>query len=95
MLHHFTISQGSMAFAAFCHYAYFILFDKMPIFRFACVTIIYMSSRKTVAQQSLVLITSTARFQSQTLAETYRAILPEILNFIRSPLLQGTALNCM
>lgn len=48
-----------------------------------------------VAQQSLVLITSTARFQSQALAETYRAILPEVLNLVRSPLLQGTALNCM
>lgn len=48
-----------------------------------------------VAQQSLVLITSTARFQSQALAEIYRAILPEVLNLVRSPLLQGTALNCM
>lgn len=48
-----------------------------------------------VAQQSLVLITSTARFQSQALADTYRLILPEVLNLVRSPLLQGTALNCM
>lgn len=48
-----------------------------------------------VAQQSLVLITSTARFQSQALTETYRIILPEIMNLVRSPLLQGTALNCM
>lgn len=48
-----------------------------------------------VAQQSLVLLTSTARFQSQALRETYQTILPEILNLVRSPLLQGTALNCM
>lgn len=48
-----------------------------------------------VAQQSLVLITSTARFQSQALRETYQLILPEIMNLVRSPLLQGTALNCM
>lgn len=48
-----------------------------------------------VAQQSLVLLTSTARFKSQALVETYRMILPEILNLVRSPLLQGTALNCM
>lgn len=48
-----------------------------------------------VAQQSLVLITSTARFQPQALIETYPMILPEILNLVRSPLLQGTALNCM
>lgn len=48
-----------------------------------------------VAQQSLVLITSTARFQSQALVVTYHSILPEILNLVRSPLLQGTALNCM
>lgn len=48
-----------------------------------------------VAQQSLVLITSTARFQSQALIEIYRIILPEVMNLVRSPLLQGTALNCM
>lgn len=48
-----------------------------------------------VAQQSLVLITSTARFQSQALASTYPVLLPEIMNLVRSPLLQGTALNCM
>lgn len=48
-----------------------------------------------VAQQSLVLLTSTARFQSKALVDTYRLILPEVLNLLRSPLLQGTALNCM
>lgn len=48
-----------------------------------------------VAQQSLVLITSTARYQSQALKDTYKLILPEILNLVRSPLLQGMALNCM
>lgn len=48
-----------------------------------------------VAQQSLVLITSTARFQSQALTETSRVILPEVLNLVRLPLLQGTALVCM
>lgn len=48
-----------------------------------------------VAQQSLVLLTSTARYQSKALVDTYRIILPEVLNLLRSPLLQGTALNCM
>lgn len=48
-----------------------------------------------VAQQSLVLLTSTARFKNQALFETYQVILPEIMNLVRSPLLQGTALNCM
>lgn len=48
-----------------------------------------------VAQQSLVLLTSTARYQSKALVDTYVLILPEVLNLLRSPLLQGTALNCM
>lgn len=48
-----------------------------------------------VAQQSLVLLTSTARYQSKALVDTYQLILPEVLNLLRSPLLQGTALNCM
>lgn len=47
-----------------------------------------------VAQLSLILLTSTARFQSQALIGVHLAILPEVMTLLRSPLLQGTALNC-
>lgn len=48
-----------------------------------------------VAQLSLVLLTSTAKFQSrQALAGIHTVILPEVMTLVRSPLLQGTALNC-
>lgn len=48
-----------------------------------------------VAQLSLVLLTSTAKYQSQALIGTYQTIVPEIMQLVRSPLLQGAALNCM
>lgn len=48
-----------------------------------------------VAQLSLVLLTSTAKYKSQALMETYASILPELMNLVRSPLLQGAALSCM
>lgn len=48
-----------------------------------------------VAQLSLVLLTSTAKYKSQSLVETHKAIIPELMNLVRSPLLQGAALNCM
>lgn len=48
-----------------------------------------------VAQLSLVLLTSTAKFKSQALVETYGTILPELMQLVRSPLLQGAALSCM
>lgn len=47
-----------------------------------------------VAQLSLVLLTSTAKFQSQALVGAHTAFLPEVMTLVRSPLLQGTALNC-
>lgn len=47
-----------------------------------------------VAQLSLVLLTSTAKFQSQALVGVHNAILPEVMTLVRSPLLQGTALSC-
>lgn len=47
-----------------------------------------------VAQLSLVLLTSTAKFQRDALLGVNTAILPEVLTLLRSPLLQGTALNC-
>lgn len=48
-----------------------------------------------VAQLSLVLLTSTAKYQSrQALVGIHTAILPEVMTLVRSPLLQGTALNC-
>lgn len=47
-----------------------------------------------VAQLSLVLLTSTAKYQSQALVGVHTAILPEIMNLVRSPLLQGSALTC-
>lgn len=48
-----------------------------------------------VAQLSLVLLTSTAKYQSQALVGTYQTIVPEIMQLVRSPLLQGAALHCM
>ncbi|XP_055681122.1 cullin-associated NEDD8-dissociated protein 1 [Lutzomyia longipalpis] len=45
-----------------------------------------------VAQLSLVFLTSAAQQQPQ--AGVYEAILPEVMTLVRSPLLQGTALNC-
>lgn len=48
-----------------------------------------------VAQLSLVLLTSTAKYKSEALMETYAMILPELMQLVRSPLLQGAALNCM
>lgn len=47
-----------------------------------------------VAQLSLVLLTSTAKYQNQALVGVHNAILPEVMHLIRSPLLQGAALNC-
>jgi hypothetical protein len=47
-----------------------------------------------VAQLSLVLLTSAAKKQPQALIGTHKVILPEIMNLIKSPLLQGSALNC-
>lgn len=47
-----------------------------------------------VAQLSLVLLTTTAKKQPQALAEVYPSILSEIMNLVKSPLLQGTALTC-
>lgn len=47
-----------------------------------------------VAQLSLVLLTSTAKYQSQALVGIHTTILPEVMALVRSPLLQGTALNC-
>lgn len=47
-----------------------------------------------VAQLSLVLLTSTAKFQSQALVGVHMTLLPEVMTLVRSPLLQGTALNC-
>lgn len=47
-----------------------------------------------VAQLSLVLLTSTAKFQSQALVGAHNTFLPEVMTLVRSPLLQGTALNC-
>lgn len=48
-----------------------------------------------VAQLSLVLLTSTAKFQSQALVGPYKVFIPEIMSLVRSPLLQGSALKCM
>lgn len=48
-----------------------------------------------VAQLTLVLLTSTAKYQSrQALVGIHTVILPEVMTLVRSPLLQGTALNC-
>lgn len=47
-----------------------------------------------VAQLSMVLLTSTANLRSSALVNVHATLLPEILTLIRSPLLQGTALNC-
>lgn len=47
-----------------------------------------------VAQLSLVLLTSAAKKQPQAMIGAHKVILPEIMNLIRSPLLQGSALNC-
>jgi cullin-associated NEDD8-dissociated protein 1 len=47
-----------------------------------------------VAQLSLVLLTTTARKQPQALMEVHEAILKEVMNLVKSPLLQGTALTC-
>lgn len=47
-----------------------------------------------VAQLSLVLLTSVARQQPQALVGVHEQILPEVMTLVRSPLLQGTALNC-
>lgn len=47
-----------------------------------------------VAQLSLVLLTTTAKKQPQALQEVHSAILPELMNLVKSPLLQGTALTC-
>lgn len=47
-----------------------------------------------VAQLSLVLLTSTAKYQSQALEGEHQDLLPEVMTLVRSPLLQGTALNC-
>lgn len=47
-----------------------------------------------VAQLSLVLLTSSAKLQPQALIGIHEKILPEIMNLVRSPLLQGTALKC-
>ena len=47
-----------------------------------------------VAQLSLVLLTSVGYKQPQALVGVHNVILPEVMNLVRSPLLQGTALNC-
>lgn len=47
-----------------------------------------------VAQLSMVLLTSTANLRSSALIDVHSTLLPEILTLIRSPLLQGVALNC-
>lgn len=47
-----------------------------------------------VAQLSMVLLTSTANLRSSALIDVHSTLLPEILSLIRSPLLQGAALNC-
>lgn len=47
-----------------------------------------------VAQLSLVLLTSTAKYQSQALIGVHITILDKVMTLLRSPLLQGTALNC-
>lgn len=48
-----------------------------------------------VAQLTLVLLTSTAKFQSQALHRPHGTIIVEIMHLVRSPLLQGGALKCM
>ncbi|XP_035780587.1 cullin-associated NEDD8-dissociated protein 1-like [Anopheles albimanus] len=47
-----------------------------------------------VAQLSLVLLTSVARQQPQALVGVHDQIMQEVMTLVRSPLLQGTALNC-
>lgn len=47
-----------------------------------------------VAQLSLVLLTSVARQQPEALVGVHEQILQEVMTLVRSPLLQGTALNC-
>lgn len=47
-----------------------------------------------VAQLSLVLLTSTAKYQSQALNGVHNIILERVMALLRSPLLQGSALNC-
>lgn len=44
-----------------------------------------------VAQLSLVLLTSTAKYKSESLLETHKAIMPELMNLVRSPLLRHNA----
>lgn len=48
-----------------------------------------------VAQLSLVLLTSTAKFLSPALHRPHALIIVEIMQLVRSPLLQGGALKCM
>lgn len=48
-----------------------------------------------VAQLSLVLLTSIARNPPMALAGACEPIMPQLMLLVRSPLLQGTALQCM
>ncbi|XP_030383678.1 cullin-associated NEDD8-dissociated protein 1 [Scaptodrosophila lebanonensis] len=47
-----------------------------------------------VAQYTLILLSTTARIQPEALVGIHEQFLPPILTLVRSPLLQGTALNC-
>ncbi|EDW76056.1 uncharacterized protein Dwil_GK14870 [Drosophila willistoni] len=47
-----------------------------------------------VAQYSLTLLSTTARMQPQALVGIHEQFLPSVLLLVRSPLLQGSALNC-
>lgn len=48
-----------------------------------------------VAQLSLVLLTSTAKMKPEALVQDAEPLLAKILKLLESPLLQGTALQCM